>query len=192
MSQPDDSATSAHSDDEHELPDEIDWNAVRSIDDELQPETTAPAQVEIQPSVPEERGLPIPMELPPRPGSSSSSYFPDGIEVLDGDDIYKLDEMEREYGLNTGEYEQSTPRLYYSPHISMQREFLRMHPRAPLVLLTLVNADSQTKVTCPCHSRNPGFFLQQIQVRRERKSYGMTRMKIPHPRVSWRRSIICS
>lgn len=99
MSQLNSSATSRRDDDEYEFPDElegIDWSTVGPIEgDEPKPGTTA--------RVSEDGHPPLSTELPPRPGSSSSSYgFPD-IETLDEDDLAELDETERLYGLTTGE-----------------------------------------------------------------------------------------
>jgi len=99
MSEPNYSATSRHDDNEYEFPDElegIDWSAVGPIKgDEPKPETTAP--------VSEHSDQPLFAELPPRPGSSSSSYEFPNIETLDEDDLAELDEMERLYGLTSGE-----------------------------------------------------------------------------------------
>ena len=102
MSQPNNSTTSLRDDDEYEFPDElegIDWSAVGPIEgDEPKPETPAEEQTQSAPDDP-----PPPTELPPRPGSSSSSYGFTDIETLDEDDLAELDETERLYGLATGE-----------------------------------------------------------------------------------------
>ena len=103
MSQPNNSATSLCGDDEYEFPDElegIDWSAVGPIEgDEPKPEI--PAEEQTQSSAPDDP--PSSRELPPRPGSSSSSYGFTDIETLDEDDLAELDETERLYGLTTGE-----------------------------------------------------------------------------------------
>ena len=122
MSQPNNPATSRHGDDEYEFSDEldgIDWSAVGPIEgDEPKPATTVQAQ--IQPSIPEECDPPPPTEPPPRPGSSSSSYgFPE-IEALDEDDLAELDEMERLYGLTTGEREYPAPALMLIPYFRVE------------------------------------------------------------------------
>jgi len=102
MSQPNNSTTSLRDDDEYEFPDElegIDWSAVGLIEgDEPKPETPTEEQTQSAPDDP-----PPPTELPPRPGSSSSSYGFTDIETLDEDDLAELDETERLYGLATGE-----------------------------------------------------------------------------------------
>lgn len=105
MSQPNYSATSRRGDDEYEFPDElegIDWSSVGPIEgDEPKPETTA--------RVSEDGAPPLSTELPPRPGSSASSYgFPE-IDALDEDDLAELDETERLYGLITGELAHFSP-----------------------------------------------------------------------------------
>ena len=168
MPQPNNPATSGHSDDEYEFPDDIDWSAVGSAGDEL-------AQPEIQSSVSEGCDPPtITTDLPPRPGSSSSSYGFSDLEALDEGELATLDEMEREYGLTTGEHERSVPLPLCSSRVSTQRSFLRGHPQAPLVFLAPVNADSRVKVTRPYHSRNPGLCFQQSKVQRNpRKSCAM-------------------
>ena len=176
MSQPNNPATSRHGDDEYEFSDEldgIDWSAVGPIEgDEPKPATTVQAQ--IQPSIPEECDPPPPTEPPPRPGSSSSSYGFSDLEALDEGELATLDEMEREYGLTTGEHERSVPLPLCSSRVSTQRSFLRGHPQAPLVFLAPVNADSRVKVTRPYHSRNPGLCFQQSKVQRNpRKSCAM-------------------
>ena len=107
--QPNTSTTSRRDDDEYEFPDElegIDWSVVGPIEgDEPEPETTAVEQTQTSaPVVP-------PTDLPPRPGSSSSSYGFADIETLDADDLAELDETERLYGLVTGKWKQLTPPL---------------------------------------------------------------------------------
>jgi hypothetical protein len=104
MSQPNNSMTTRRGDDEYEFPDElegIDWSAVGPIEgDEPKPETTAGVQT--QPPATDDPHPPT--EPPPRPGSSSSSYGFDDIQTLDDDDLAELDQMERLYGLATGEW----------------------------------------------------------------------------------------
>lgn len=95
------SVTSRRDDDEYEFADGlegIDWSAVGPLEgDEPKQGTTTP--------VSEDGGPPLSTELPPRPGSSCSSYgFPD-IGTLDEDDLARLNEAERLYGLATGELE---------------------------------------------------------------------------------------
>ena len=108
MSQPNNSTTGRRGDDEFEFLDElegIDWSTVGPIEgDEQKPETAVGEQ--IQSSAPGDP--PPPMELPLRPGSSSSSYGFADIETLDEGDLAELDETERLYGLTTGERTQST------------------------------------------------------------------------------------
>jgi len=103
MSQRNSSTTSRRGDDEYEFPDElegIDWSAVGPIEgDEPKPEATTGVQT--QPSASD--NPPPPTELPPRPGSSSSSYGFADIETLDENDLAELDQTERSYGLATGE-----------------------------------------------------------------------------------------
>ena len=88
------STTGQHDDDEYEFPDDlegIDWSIVGPIEgDEPKPET---ASGSVAP----------PSDLPPRPGSSSSSYGFSDIETLDANDLAELDEIERLYGLTVGE-----------------------------------------------------------------------------------------
>lgn len=100
MSRSNNSATGRRGDDEYVFPDElegIDWSTVGSIEGDepkLGTEQTQPQSSMSQGGIP-----PSPTELPPRPGSSSSSYgFPD-IATLDEDDLAELDETERLYGL---------------------------------------------------------------------------------------------
>ena len=119
MSQPNNSTTSLRDDDEYEFPDElegIDWSAVGPIEgDEPKPETPAEEQTQSAPDDP-----PPPTELPPRPGSSSSSYGFTDIETLDEDDLAELDETERLYGLATGERTKSAhyPYAYGDRHVA--------------------------------------------------------------------------
>ncbi|KAF9647476.1 hypothetical protein BDM02DRAFT_3270184 [Thelephora ganbajun] len=109
MPQPNNPTTSRRGDDEYEFPDElegIDWSVVGPIEgDEPKPETATTGQT--QSSVPNEH--PPPMELPPRPDSSSSSYGFAEIETLDEDDLAELDQTERLYGLATEEVLENTP-----------------------------------------------------------------------------------
>lgn len=106
-------ATSWRSDDEYEFPDElegIDWSVVGPIEgDEPKPESTT--AVRVQQLAPE--GPPHHTELPPRPGSSSSSYGFTDIETLDEDDLAELDETERQYGLVAGQW----PRPIYNSYV---------------------------------------------------------------------------
>lgn len=124
MSQPSDSAIRCHGADEDEFPDDlegIDWSVVGPIEgDEPKPEKAAKAN--FQPSIPEESDPPQPTELPPRPGSSSSSYGFE-IETLDEDDLATLDGMERSNGLIAGEREQPTPRHYIHPIFSRRGNY---------------------------------------------------------------------
>jgi hypothetical protein len=114
MSQLNSSATSRRDDDEYEFPDEldgIDWSTVGPIEgDEPKPEIMA--------RVSEVGDPPLSTEVPPRPGSSCSSYgFPD-IGTLDEGDLAELNETERLYGLTTGELAQATYRPYAHPRSS--------------------------------------------------------------------------
>ena len=93
-SQPSTSTTSQHDNDEYEFPDDlegIDWSIVGPIEgDKLYPET---ASAVVAP----------PTDLPPRPGSSSSSYGFSDFENLDAGDFAELNETERLYALEIGE-----------------------------------------------------------------------------------------
>jgi len=103
MSQPNNSTTSRRGEDEYEFPDElegIDWSTVGHIEGD-EPKSRTPAEQRIQPFTPD--NPPLPTELPPRPGSSASSYGFADIETLDENDLAELDETERLYGLTTGE-----------------------------------------------------------------------------------------
>jgi hypothetical protein len=116
MPQSNDFTSRLRDDDEYEFPDElegIDWSAVGPIEgDEPKPERTA--RVQTQSALPESQES-LATELPPRPGSSSSSYgFPD-IGSLDEDDLAELNETERLYGLTPGDCTQLIYRPYPHP-----------------------------------------------------------------------------
>ena len=133
MPQPNNSVASQRDDDEYEFPDElegIDWSAVGSVEgDEPAPEPTAGVQTQLSAT----DGLPPPTEPPPRPGSSSSSYGFTDIETLDEEDLAELNEMERLYGLVTGEPLTPTHHPYVFIVVNVQEKFWRTLPRAALV-----------------------------------------------------------
>ena len=118
MSQPDNSTTGWHSDDEYEFPEGIDWSTVGPIESDEQ----NLAGVQTQP--------PPPSEPPQRPGSSSSSYGFTDLETLNEDDLAELDETERLYGLIAGEWIEPT---HHSPPnalivIDVKRDIWRTPP----------------------------------------------------------------
>jgi len=101
MSQSNNSTTNWCDDDDYEFGlDGIDWSAIGRIEGD-EPESKVIAGAKTQPSTSSDP--PPPTEIPPRAGSSPSSYGFADIETLDEDDVAKLEETERLYALETGE-----------------------------------------------------------------------------------------